>query len=188
MRVMTDPLPILIRIRRAADAVEPDRVFPIRQRSRFQGVAPAAYEKTAQLRLMRMLSSFQGSMEQVLMAFDERTAERVRGILSDRRDLVERKMMGGICFMVSGSMCCGVTGSALMVRVGREAYRRTLAESHVRPMEFAGRRPTGFVLVDPEGYRTDAALTQWVQRGVQFVASLPAKGSSPKPRSKRTRI
>ena len=61
--------------------------------------------------------------------------------------------------MVSGSMCRGVTGSALMVRVGREAYQRTLAEPHVRPMEIGGgRRPSGFVLVDRKGYGTDAAL------------------------------
>jgi TfoX N-terminal domain len=72
-------------------------------------------------------------------------------------------------------MCCGVTGSALMVRVGREAYQRMLAEPHVRPMQFAGRRPTGFVLVDPEGYQNDTALATWIQRGLDFVATLPAK-------------
>jgi TfoX/Sxy family transcriptional regulator of competence genes len=121
------------------------------------------------------------------MAYDEKTAERVRRALSGRRDVVERKMMGGLCFMVSGSMCCGVTGSALMVRVGREAYLRMLAEPHVRPLEFAGRRPTGFVLVDPEGYRTHPALATWIQRGIDFVATLgsrprrtPERGASAK--------
>jgi hypothetical protein len=89
------------------------------------------------------------------VAYDENTAERVRRVLSGRRDVVEKKMMGGICFMVGGSMCCGVTGSALMVRVGRGAYQRMFTQPHVRPMEFAGRRPTGFVLVDAGGYRTD---------------------------------
>ena len=106
------------------------------------------------------------------MAYDEKTAERVRRALSGRRDVVERKMMGGLCFMVSGRMCCGVTGSALMVRVGREAYQRMLTEPHVRPLEFAGRRPTGFVLVDPEGYRTGPALATWIQRGIDFAATL----------------
>ncbi len=109
------------------------------------------------------------------MAYDEKTAERVRRVLSGRRELVEKKMMGGICFMVSGNMCCGVTGSALMVRVGRDAYQRMLAQPHVRPMEFAGRRPTGFVLVDPAGYRTERAFAAWVQRGIDFVSTLPAK-------------
>jgi len=92
------------------------------------------------------------------MSYDEKAAERVRRVLAGGQDLAEKKMMGATCFMVSGSMCCGVTGSALMVRVGREAYQRTLA-AHVRPMEIGGgRRPSGFVLVDRKGYGTDAAL------------------------------
>jgi hypothetical protein len=96
--------------------------------------------------------------------------------------------MGGICFMVSGSMWCGVTGSTLMVRVGREAYQRMLTQPHVRPMEFAGRRPTGFVLVDPGGYRTNAALARWIQRGIDFVSTLPAKTPAAKtPRRKALR-
>jgi TfoX/Sxy family transcriptional regulator of competence genes len=109
------------------------------------------------------------------MAYDERTAERVRRVLAGQRNLVEKKMMGGICFMVNGSMCCGVSASALMVRVGREAYQRVLGHPHVRPLEFAGRRPTGFVLVDPEGWRTDTALATWIQRGTDYVLTLPAR-------------
>jgi hypothetical protein len=77
--------------------------------------------------------------------------------------------------MVNGSMCCGVTGTALMVRVGPQARERALARPHVRPMIFAGRQLAGFVCVDPEGYRTDAALAAWVQRGIDFVSTLPAK-------------
>ncbi len=83
------------------------------------------------------------------MGYDEETAERVRRVLAGRRDVVEKKMVGGRSFMVSGSMCCGVTRTALMVRVGPEAYERTLAEPHVRPMEFAGRPMSGFVRVAP---------------------------------------
>lgn len=112
------------------------------------------------------------------VAYDEQAAERVRRALSRRRDLVETRMMGGTVFMVDGSMCCGVTGSALMIRVGREAYAGVLARPHVRPMEFAGRRPRGFVLVDPAGYRTDAALMSWLQRGLDYIATLPAKASA----------
>ena len=109
------------------------------------------------------------------MAYDERTAERVRRVLAGQRGLAERKMMGGLCFMVNGSMCCGVSGSALMVRVGREASQQMVTQPHVRPMEFTGRRLAGFVLVDPEGYRTDAALATWVRRGVDFIAKLPSE-------------
>ena len=122
------------------------------------------------------------------MAYDESTAERVRLVLAGRPDLAERHMMGALCFMVRGSMCCGVTGSALMVRVGREAYTQALHEPHVRPLELAGRRPTGFVLVDVAGYRSDSALATWVQRGIDFVSTLPAKkpaGKPPRPRAHR---
>lgn len=109
------------------------------------------------------------------MAYDELTAARVRRVLAKRRDVVERRMMGGLCFTLQGKMCCGVTGSAVMVRVGAPAYAQMLARPHVRPLEFAGRRPGGFVLVEPEGYRTDTMLGTWLQRGIDFVATLPVK-------------
>jgi TfoX N-terminal domain len=111
------------------------------------------------------------------MGYDEKTAGRVRSILSRRQDVVERKMVGGLSFMVNGSMCCGLTSTGLMVCVGRDAYERTLAQPHVRPMRFAGRPLAGFVCVDPGGYRTDAALANWVQRGVDFVSTLSANKS-----------
>lgn len=98
------------------------------------------------------------------------TAERVRRILSNRTDVAEKRMVGGISFLVDGSMCCGVTGKALMIRVGAQAREGMLAEPHVRQMEFAGRALTGFVCVDPEGFRTEASLAGWVQRGIDFVS------------------
>lgn len=115
------------------------------------------------------------------MAYDETTAARVRRALS-ARSVVERKMMGGICFMVDGHMCCGVSREALMVRVGRDAYQEALAQPHVRKMEFGGRSPTGFVLVDPAGYRTDASLKKWITRALGVVATLPARKPEPKRR------
>ena len=96
------------------------------------------------------------------MGYDEQTAERVRRILSRRRDVVEKRMVGGLSFMVNGGMCCGVTGTALMVRVGREGYEQAVAQPHARPMKFAGRALAGFVNVDPGGYRTNAALAKWI--------------------------
>ncbi len=124
------------------------------------------------------------------MGYDEKTAERVRRILSRRRDVVEKRMVGGLSFMVNGRMCCGLTSIALMVRVGPEAYARTLALPHARPMEFAGRSLAGFVYVDPGGYRTDVALAKWVQRGIDFVSTLPAKkpaASADRPSARRPR-
>ena len=84
-------------------------------------------------------------------------------------------MVGGLSFNLDGNMCCGVTSAGLMVRVGPEALEQTLKLPHVQPMKFGGRRLAGFVVVDPAGYRTDAALEAWLQRGVDFVATLPPK-------------
>src|SRR5438046_9238836 len=94
-------------------------------------------------------------------------------------------MFGGLCFMVSGSICCGLTGTALMVRVGRDGYEKALALPHARPMDFTGRPLTGMVYVDPAGYETNAALAKWVERGVNFVSVLPAKKSAAARRRKR---
>src|SRR5258708_4682338 len=109
------------------------------------------------------------------MSYDEKTAERVRRILSLRLDVVEKKMFGGLCFMVNGSMCCGLTSTALMVRIGPDGYERALAQPHARPMDFTGRPLTGMVYVDPAGYKTDAALAKWLQRGIDCGSGLPAK-------------
>ncbi|MBV8698053.1 TfoX/Sxy family protein [Bradyrhizobium sp.] len=108
------------------------------------------------------------------MAYDEETAERVRRLLSARRDVVARKMMGGLCFMVGGSMCCVVSGKGgLLVRVGPDAFARALGEPYTAPMEMRGRVMTGYVRVAPDGYRTDSMLKKWVERGVAFVTAMP---------------
>ena len=126
------------------------------------------------------------------MAYDEETARRVRRILSRRRDVVEKTMVGGRSFLVSGRMCCGVTATGLVVRIEREARERTLTEPYVRPMEFAGRTLAAFVRVDPAGYRTDRALARWIQRGLDVASKLPASGRGPRrarpkvPRRSRT--
>ena len=118
------------------------------------------------------------------MAYDETTALRVRKLLSGRADVTEKKMMGGLCFMVNGHMCCSVSGrGGLLVRVGADAHQSMLGEPHVEPMGMGGRTMTGFVRVAPDGYRTDAGLKKWVKRGVDFVATMPANS----PARKRTR-
>lgn len=110
------------------------------------------------------------------MAYDENLATRVRNSLSDVDDLRELKMMGALCFMVNDHMCCGVTGDALMVRVGRHDYEIALTQHHTRPMEMTGgRRPRGFVLVDPAGIKTDEALLEWIGRSREFLSTLPEK-------------
>jgi TfoX/Sxy family transcriptional regulator of competence genes len=120
------------------------------------------------------------------MAYDEETAERIRKLLSGRRDVVGKKMMGGLCFMVAGSMCCVVSGKGgLLVRVGPDAFARALAEPHVEPMEMRGRVMTGFVRVAPEGFRTELMLKKWVERGLAFVTAMP-KGPAKKTATKKS--
>jgi hypothetical protein len=117
----------------------------------------------------------------LIMAYDASTADRARRCL-DGRGVSERKMMGALCFMAGGHMCCGVTGAALLVRVGRDAQARMLTEPHVRPMEIAGRRMSGYVLVDANGIRTAASLARWIQLGLDFTATLPPKAPAAKRR------
>jgi hypothetical protein len=115
------------------------------------------------------------------MAYDEKAAIRIGKLLSSRTDVVEKKMMGGLCFMVGGNMCCSVSGKGgILVRVGPDAHPSVLGEPHVQPMEMRGRIMTGFVRIAPEGYGTGAALKKWIQRGLDFVASMPTKSSARK--------
>lgn len=109
------------------------------------------------------------------MAYDEGLAERVRGLLTDVPGVTEKRMFGGLAFMVQGNMACGVVGGELMVRVGPAAYREALARPHARVMDFTGRPLQGMVYVGVRGVATDHDLAGWVERGASFAASLPAK-------------
>ena len=110
------------------------------------------------------------------MAYDERTAERVRQVLAGRQDVVERKMMGGLSFMLGGRMCCSAsTKGGLLIRVGAEGYQSALGEAHVQPMKMGQRVMSGFVRIAPEGYRTAARLRRWVLRGVEAAESVPPR-------------
>ena len=109
------------------------------------------------------------------MAFSEELAARIRQTLEGREGVTERKMFGGIGFMLYGNMCCGVVKDDLMVRVGAEAHEDFLAMPHARPMDFTGRPMKGFVFVSPQGINDDDSLKQWINRGVTFAQSLPKK-------------
>jgi len=84
-------------------------------------------------------------------------------------------MFGGLAFLLRGHMVCGVVGDALMVRVGPAQYEAALGRSHVREMDFTGRPLKGFVFVGPPGIRSARQLESWVERGLAFVRSLPAR-------------
>jgi TfoX/Sxy family transcriptional regulator of competence genes len=109
------------------------------------------------------------------MPYDEKLAERVRAIFQSDLSYTEKKMFGGICFMVGHNMAVGVTGSELMVRPGPLNFEAALALPHARPMDFTGRPMKGFVYVEADGLATDTALAAWVERGAAFARSLPAK-------------
>jgi hypothetical protein len=112
------------------------------------------------------------------MAEDEVLARRVRGLLSGRQGVVEKRLMGTLAFMVNGSMCCSVGRDGLLVRVDPGERDALLANPHVAPMALGARVMKGFVRVDPEGVRTDAALAAWIERGI-------AAGAARAPRAKR---
>jgi TfoX N-terminal domain len=108
-----------------------------------------------------------------MMAYNEKLAERIRQRLSDRTDVTERRMFGGLAFMVRGHMCCGVVGDELMVRVGPDFYEAALKEEHVREMDFTGKPLRGMIYVAPPGIASAKQLGKWVGRGLQFALSLP---------------
>jgi TfoX N-terminal domain len=109
------------------------------------------------------------------MAYDEQLAERVRDLLSVRESFSERKMFGGIGFMLGGNMACGVSGDELMVRLDPGEAEKALAEEHVRVFDMTGRPMKGWILVGPEATAADDDLAGWVDAGGDFAASLPPK-------------
>jgi TfoX/Sxy family transcriptional regulator of competence genes len=109
------------------------------------------------------------------MSYDEGVAQRVRKVLSKRRNVAERRMFGGLTFMVGGHMACGVIGEELMVRVGPDAYAEALKDRHAREMDFTGTPLKGFLFIEPKGFDTEDTLRGWVDRAVEFVKTLPVK-------------
>ena len=113
------------------------------------------------------------------MAYDEGLAQRIRELLDDRRGVTEKKMFGGLAFLIHGNMCVGVVKEDLLVRVGAETHEEALGRPHARPMDFTGRPMRGFVFVAAEGLDSDAALGEWVRRGVAIAETLPKKQGPP---------
>ncbi|MEH3142325.1 MAG: TfoX/Sxy family protein [Mycobacterium kyogaense] len=110
------------------------------------------------------------------MAYDTDLAERVREHISTERGLDEKPMFGGLAFLLNGNMAVCVSGKGgLMVRVPPSETDELLAEDHVEPMIMAGRQTRGWVRVSADGVTGDAALRDWVGRGVAYATSLPAK-------------
>jgi len=109
------------------------------------------------------------------MAYDQQLADRVRRALDGLPEVVEKKMFGGLCFMVTGHMCCGIVDTRLMARVGPETYEDALHEPHTSPMDFTGKPMKGMVYVQPAGTADAEGLEAWIDRCLGFCLSLPPK-------------
>jgi TfoX/Sxy family transcriptional regulator of competence genes len=109
------------------------------------------------------------------MAYDEALAERVRKVLKRRKDVTEKRMFGGLSFLLNGNMCCGVVDKDLCLRLGNDGVAEALKERHTREMDFTGKPLKSMVFVRPAGFKTDDALKSWVKRAVSFTKSLPPK-------------
>src|SRR4051812_20240175 len=110
------------------------------------------------------------------MAFDEQLATRIRKQLGKRKGLAEKKMFGGLAFLLNGNMCVGVHGDEMIVRLAPDATDAALKQKHTRVFDLSGGRPMkGWILVQPKGLDTDATLQRWIDTGVAFAGSLPPK-------------
>ena len=111
------------------------------------------------------------------MAYDEGLTRRIREVLDVLQppELVEKKMFGGIAFMLQGNLACGVLKDELIVRVGPERYKEVINRPYTKPFDITGRPMQGWVMVASDGYESDDALEGWMQQGVEFALSLPAK-------------
>jgi TfoX/Sxy family transcriptional regulator of competence genes len=110
------------------------------------------------------------------MAYDEQLADRIRELLAGEAGLSERKMFGGLAFLVGGNLAVGASGQGgLLVRVDRAESDTLVATTNARPMEMRGRQMQGWLRVDADDVRTERQLGKWVERGTAYARSLPAK-------------
>jgi len=110
------------------------------------------------------------------MAYDEGLAERVREVLASKRGITEKKMFGGLCFLLHGNMLVGVSGKGgLLVRFDRADHDRVMKMKHMRPMEFTKKPMQGYAYVDPKGLDSQKELEAWVGRCFEYVSTLPKK-------------
>ena len=109
------------------------------------------------------------------MPKDKALIERIRPILSKRKGFSEKRMFGGVCFILNGNMCVGTWQGSLIVRLDKWRHEQTLLELHTKPFDITGRVMKGWALVERPGFESDDYLTAWVDRAVKFAAALPAK-------------
>ena len=109
------------------------------------------------------------------MAFDEGLAQIVREFLEEKPTYIEKKMFGGIGFLLQGNMACGILNDDLIVRVGPATYEDALKQPHSREFDITGRPMKGWVMVSSDGFDSEEVILAWVNRGVGFALTLPPK-------------
>ena len=109
------------------------------------------------------------------MPYSHSLADRVRQTLRNRRNIAEKKMFGGVGFLLHGNMLVGIWQQSLIVRLGPEQASEALKQDHVRQFDVTGRPMKGWIMVEPDGLETDQQLAEWVERATQFVETLPPK-------------
>ncbi len=109
------------------------------------------------------------------MGYDQILAQRVRDLFTGRPDFVEKKMFGGVCFFLQGNMACGVLNEKLIVRVGPDNHEKFLKMPNTRVFDITGKTIKGWIMVTAAGCKTDKHLSSWVEHGVTFAMTLPAK-------------
>lgn len=106
---------------------------------------------------------------------DEALVDRLRPLFKRRKGYSEKKMFGGICFMINGNMCVGPWKGSLIVRLDRAKHEETQSEKYARPMDITGKVMKGWARIEPQGIACDEDLQEWVSRAIQFARSLPPK-------------
>jgi len=109
------------------------------------------------------------------MTYSESLALRIRQALAGRRGITEKKMFGGVGFLLHGNMCVGIWHSSLIARLGPDEGAAALEEPHVAPFDITGRPMKGWIMVEPDGIDTDDQLAGWIRRSIDFVSTLPKK-------------
>jgi TfoX/Sxy family transcriptional regulator of competence genes len=109
------------------------------------------------------------------MAYDESLAARVRKTLPRTKNIIEKKMFGGVGFLLNGNMCVGVWKEYLILRVGPDNYDEALAQPNVKEFDITGRAMKGWVMVAPEGMQSDGEMIDWIRLSIDFVRRLPPK-------------
>ncbi|MDP2647002.1 MAG: TfoX/Sxy family protein [Desulfobacterales bacterium] len=109
------------------------------------------------------------------MAYDEGLAQRVRELMEEISGFSEKKMFGGICFLINGNMACGILDYDVIVRVGPENHEASLEKPNTHVFDFTGRPMKGWVVVSQGGHESDKNLFCWVKKGMDYAMSLPEK-------------